>query len=156
MNDVRASVTWRRIALWILPALLLAAACRDGSTAPEEHGEPAELELVDLETGALLATFHEELWDGELPTLTVGGGLEVEGVFYDGAGGEIPLEDGFSFNATIATGSQTNVVELGSHGDHMDIEAVGAGTTMIIFQLFHGGHSDWDTLPISLTVAAGG
>lgn len=142
-------------------ALIGVAGCDRSSTDPiDDHGEPAAAAVYDRSSGELLAETHGTggniHWDGGLPDLAVGAGLEVDVVFFDGEGHEIPFDEGFEVRARLADGAPEGVVEVAAHLDHLDIEAVGEGTTELVFMLWHGGHADWETPPLPVTVVQGG
>lgn len=154
----------RRFSTRILPAVTFAAvaalaACDNPVDADEDHGEPVGVELLDRATGAQLAItdlaggIH---WDGELPPLHVGDEVAVNARFFDAAGNTIPLGGEYEVRASLATGAPTGIVALSNHGDHIDIEGVAVGETRIVFMLWHGGHSDWNSPAITVAVEAEG
>ncbi|MEX2528151.1 MAG: hypothetical protein WEA09_10985 [Gemmatimonadota bacterium] len=146
--------------MWLasLPTLALVSACdRNSPTDPvDEHGEPVGMELLDQATGERLAWTHGTgasiHWDGGLPHLDEGDEMAVAARFLDAEGREIPLGGEFELRATLAPGATSGVVALTNHGDHVDIEALEEGEAQLVFQLFHGGHSDWDSPPIAVEV----
>jgi hypothetical protein len=137
-----------------LVTLLVVTGCDRSSTEPE-HGEPEQLELFNLDTGSIYA-FTEgsgsaQHWDGALPAIPQGTGLEVGLRFLDEDGEEIHLEGEFSANAEILSGG-AGILEITSHGDHLDLEGLAPGTVQVAFQLYHGNHSDWDAPGLAVTV----
>jgi len=143
-----------RMALLLLPLMALAA-CDRSSTAAE-HGEPESLELRVRGSNELVAWTHGTgsalHWDGELPHLHPGEEIALNAIFRDADGNTIPLGGEYSVNAILAPGSPTGIVELTPHGDHVDIEGLAVGVASIIFQLYHGNHSDWDAPAIAIEV----
>ncbi len=151
-----------RGAACVLLALFLATlpGC-DRSSTSAEHGEPASLELRERGgTGALLAwtegTGSQLRWEGGLPTLQPGDEIALDATFRDDDGHTIPLVGEFTVNALLATGSPSGIVTIAPHGDHVDLEALAPGTVGIVFQLFHGNHSDWESPALELVVTAAG
>lgn len=153
MHSHRVNRSPHRLALLPIVALLaIAAGCDRGSTEPDDHGEPATLELRDHATGDLLAIYDGTSWDAALPHLHSDEETAVRTTFRDEDGDVIPLGGEFTANAMLAAGSPQGVVALTAHGDHIDIEALAEGTVFLIFQLYHGSHADWDAGPIALEV----
>lgn len=156
MSNLSAT-RWKRW-VWMasLPTLALLSACDRSPTDLDDHGEPVGMELLDQATGVRLAWTHGTgasiNWDGGLPHLDEGDEMAVAARFLDAEGREIPLGGEFEVRATLAPGAPAGVVALANHGDHVDIEGLEGGETQLIFQLFHGGHSDWDSPPIAVEV----
>jgi hypothetical protein len=152
---------------WLILAAFMAAglaACdRDSPTDPgngDEHGDPVAAQVFDRSTGELLAYTHGVgagiHWDGGVPHLEVGEEIALDVVFLDEDDREVPLTDEFEVRARFADGAPEGVIEFSNHGDHIDVEAVGAGTTEIVLMLWHGGHSDWDSPPLQIHVEVEG
>lgn len=137
-----------------LLSLLLVAGC-DRSTTEPEHGEPDQVELYDLDSGTVYAftegSGNARHWDGALPAIPQGTSLEVGVRFFDEEGDEVPLEGEYWAAAEIRSGG-TGILEVHSHGDHLDLEGLAPGTVQVVFQLFHGNHSDWDSPELAVTV----
>jgi len=141
--------------LSLLP-LLVIAGC-DRSTTEAEHGDPEQVQLRDHDSGQLYAftsgTGSARTWNGTLPSLRVGESLEVEVRFLDHDGHTIPLGGEYSAGASLVSGSPAGILAIISHGDHLDIEGLAAGTVQVRISLNHGNHSDWDSPPLSVTVS---
>jgi hypothetical protein len=139
----------------LLGLLLSVLGCGRSSTG-SEHQDPAQLELRNRATEALLA--HTEgigagqQWVGAIPALGIGETLAVNTLFRDDDGDLIALGGEYTANAVLATGSSGGIVELTGRPDHVEIRGIGAGTVQVIFQIFHGNHSDWNAPPIQITV----
>jgi len=139
----------------------LAACDRSPTASEDDHGEPVAAQVFARASGELLAYTHGTgagiHWDGSIPHLEVGEEIALNVVFLDDEDRPIPLGGEFELRARLATGTPIGVVELSDHGDHIDVEAVGPGQTQIVFMLWHGGHSDWDSpgLTINVEVAGG-
>lgn len=139
-----------------LIAVVTLAACGDRSPTEVDHGEAVAAEVRDRDSGERLAWTHGEgssiHWEGSLPQLAVGEGIEVDVVFLDENGTQIPLGGEFEARAEVASGAPSGVIQIEAHGDHVDIEALEVGETEIVFHLWHGGHADWSTPAIALHV----
>jgi hypothetical protein len=141
-----------------LIAVVGLSGCDRSSTDPvDDHGEPVAAEVFNRDTGELLAETHGTgaaiHWDGSIPTLAVGGGIEVDVVFLDEVGNAIPLGGGeYEVRARLANGAPEGVIGIVNHVDHIDIEGVGEGSTQIVFMLWHGGHADWETPELEISV----
>jgi hypothetical protein len=123
-----------------------------------EEGEPVAVELYERGTQNLIAETHgtgEDIhWEGDFPALAVGEEIEVDVVFLTAAGEPITLAGDVRVEARIAEGADEGVVALASHTDHVDVEAVAAGTTEVIFAFWHGDHEDWAPPAIAVTVTS--
>jgi hypothetical protein len=144
----------------LVPALALfavagLAAC-DNPVEADEHGEPVAAQLLDRDTGVMLAETHGSgsgiHWDGGIPHLHPGEGIELDVIFLDENGNEIPLGGEFTVGVELASGAPTGIVSFELHGDHVDLEGVAVGTTSLVFSLNHGSHSDWDSPAIEVEV----
>lgn len=144
----------------IIPVLaigLLLFSCSDNSTGPDtDPVEVTRVNLVDRDSGEEIAHTHGSgdsmHWHGSLPHLHPGEEIEVNVEFLDADGNVIALGGEYTVQAHLASGSDDGVVELSSHGDHVDVEAVGEGNVEIIFSLWHGDHSEFDAPAIGLEV----
>lgn len=141
-----------------LLAVVGLSGCDRSSTDPvDDHGDPAAAEVLNRDTGELLAetqgTGAAIHWDGGIPTLLVGTGIEVDVVFLDEDGITIPLGVGeFEVRARLADGAPEGVIGITNHVDHIDIEGVAEGVTQIVLMLWHGGHADWETPELEISV----
>jgi len=148
--------TPRSLALPLLLLPLLFAAGCDRSPSEGGHRDPVAAEVVERATGSVLArttgSGSNLQWDAALPPLAPGSALSIEVRFLDRDGAAIPLGGEYSVQASLATGSPTGRVTITSLGDYVNLQGVAAGTVQLVFALWHGGHSDWDSPPISLTI----
>lgn len=144
----------------IIPVLavgLLVYSCSDSSTGPDtELVEVTRVNLVDRDSGTEFAHTHgtgsSMHWHGSLPHLHPGEEIEVNVEFIDANGDVIQLGGEYTVQAQLASGSDTGVIEMSNHGDHVDIEAIGDGEVEIIFSLWHGDHSEFEAPSVALEV----
>lgn len=117
----------------------------------ESEEEPVGAEVYDRESGELLADVHDDHWDGSIE-LAVGDELELDVVFLDEHGDEIPLSGDHTLGIRFADGEPDDVIAFESHGDHADIEAQAEGETAIVLELVHDDHVEWETpaLPVNV------
>jgi hypothetical protein len=133
---------------------IFAAGCDGDPLEPSDHPEAGGIVIVNAETEAVLATSiaRGSAFDNSI-TVPVGGALEVEVFFLDVddlTQRFLPDADGGeSLRATIAN---TAIVSFDFHGDHADFEGLAAGTTTATFDLMHGGHSDYNSGPLTIVV----
>jgi len=156
---IRELMGLRLAAVALLTAGL--AACDSSPTQPaEEEAEPVAAQVFNRATGELLAYTHGTgagiHWDGGIPHLDIGEEIALNVVFLDEDGNAIPLGGEFEVRARYAPGAAEDVIVFSNHGDHIDVEAVGAGETRIVLMFFHDGHSDWDSPPLSIHVEVEG
>lgn len=125
----------------------------------DDHGSASEISgisLIDRDSGDELAHTHgtgEDMnWHGTLPHLHSGEGIEIDVVFSDSDGEPITLGEDYTVQARLAEGASEGVVEIESHGDHVEIEAIGEGEVEIIFALWHDDQSEFDAPVISVEV----
>jgi hypothetical protein len=126
------------------------AACSDSPVVPG-HPEPVGVEVFQRGTTERLAYIHGDHWHGRIE-LTHGEEVEVDVHFLDAAGNVIPLSGGYTVRASIATGQPENVVDVHSHGDHLDLEGVGPGETRVVLQFMHGTHVEWTAPALRVVV----
>ncbi len=144
----------------------------DGSTDPisievhEPHDDDEALgtvEIIDRGQTArpVVATWtHDGGWEGELPVLDLAAAerLSLGARIYDGDGQEHTLEeDGeWSVRFWTAEGAEEGIVDLDRddifHGDHVHLYGLEAGTTELVFILWHDDHAEDQTDGIEFTV----
>lgn len=149
---MRTRLNRRFFALLAISAAAGFVACDSPLDPDDSHGDPAEVELYDRATGELLANTHGDHWDGGLPHLEIGETIEVDVVFLDEDGDEVPVEDDFTVRALFADGAADDVVEIGDHDDYVEITALADGSTELVFALWHGTHPDWESDPLTVLV----
>jgi len=142
-------------------ALVATAACERQTTEPGHFGAVAEVEIRDRATNTLYLESHGDHWDGPgIPHLHVGEEIALNVHFFDAEGNEANLGGGeFELRVRLADAARDGgvegtpgIVDFSAHGDHADIEGIAEGETYLVFQLYHGNHSDFDTMPIEFEV----
>lgn len=154
----------RLATLLFLASILTLSACDSGN--PDDHdehfGQIEVVEVRELESGDLLAMYDRSLgnsFDSHIH-LHPGDALEVSLEFFDEEGHEAHLGPGEEFSLGIRLAEENRdgvegiegIVAFDTHGDHADIEAIGEGTTWLVFQLMHGSHSDGDAPALEFEV----
>jgi len=109
--------------------------------------EIGEFDVLDGRTGEMTAYWHNDHWHESLPDIPVGESVPIEGVFADTEGRVLPLgeDEQFQFDARLDEGAPEDVVEIESHGDHVELHGLEANRTLLVFELRHDGEVLWDT-----------
>lgn len=178
MGNEPVATRRRLLAMGVSVATLSIAGCLgddtagDGDDANETTGEDradenetedgeddhddlvADVALVDRDTDEEVAYAHDDHWDGDLPPIPLDGAVSLEGVFEDGDGKEITVgeDEEYQLGADLAEGAQEGIVEVESHGDHVDLSGGGVGRTDLLFSLLHGDHADWESPAITAEI----
>jgi len=150
-----SSKVFRSMGVFALAGALMAtAACERSATDPGHFGTVTEVEIRDRATNTLYLESHGDHWDGPgIPHLHVGEEIALNVHFFDAAGNEADLGGGeFELRVRLADEGTPGIVDFSAHGDHADIEGVAEGVTHLVFQLWHGGHTDFDTMPVEFEV----
>ena len=113
----------------------------------------SEVEILDRapDPHEQVARWHDDHWDGELPTVPLDDNISLGGRFEDENGNEADLGATYEFRVRLADGAQ-EIVEFDYHGDHLHIIGLEAGETEVVFQLWHDDHADFETDPIPVTI----
>lgn len=144
-----------------LSLVALAAACDRHPNEPDDHAQPASVELIDRDSGTRLAWTHGTgasiHWDGGLPHLHEGEAMAVNVRFLRANGSEIQLGGEYTVRARLAQQGEgavgvPGIVDIENHGDHVDITGLAHGETHLVFMLWHGGHADFVTPAIAVEV----
>lgn len=144
----------------LLSAAVLATACSDDPTGPslEDRIDEIAVVLVDLRDGSgHVSHTHgvgaEMYWHGDLH-LHPGDEVELEVTFLDAAGDTLSLLDSgeITLSAALAPGMPSGVVEVESHGDHLEVVAIGEGEISVTLSLMHDGHADFTTPGLTVEV----
>ena len=134
----------------VLAATAMLTACDDG-TGPEDHREAVGMVITDQNNTTLVTVNASRQVTGSL-TVARGAARHLEVYFVDEDGDRFQLEDGddeFRLEVDVANPS---IAAIDSHGDHMDLEGLAAGTTTAEFKIMHGNHPDYESGDIPITV----
>ena len=109
--------------------------------------EVAEFDVLDGRTGEVTAYWHVDHWHESVPDVPVDDSVPIDAVFADPEGRVLPLgeDEQFQFDARLADGAPEGVVEIDSHGDHLELHGLEEGRTLLVFELRHDGDVLWDT-----------
>lgn len=140
----------------VAAVVLLSAAC-DNPVQPEDHPEAGGVLIRAAGTGAVLAlSVGANVAFSEPLELTASEVLEVEILFLDASDPDDlelafhPDEDeGESLSVVVANEA---IVTYADHDDHGDFTAHAAGETTVTIELLHGGHPDFRSGPLTITV----
>lgn len=126
------------------------AGCEDATGSDDDHEEAFGMVITNQNNVALASVNAQRQVTG---TLTVQAGadqhLRVYFLDEDGARFEVDDDDGEELRWTVAN---TAVAEIAAHDGHHDLEGKAAGNTTVVFQIWHGSHSDYDSPAIPITV----
>ncbi|OIB57896.1 hypothetical protein [Natrialba sp. SSL1] len=127
----------------------------DDSDHDDDHGhiDIETFELVDRDTDDVSAYVHDDHWDDGPLLVPVDGFVSVSAYVEDGHGDELALGDDeeYTLNARFADGAQ-EIVDIETHGDHLDISGEETGFTDLVFQIWHGDHADWESPALEVEV----
>lgn len=114
-----------------------------------------EFEVYDRQTGDEIAYWHGDHWHGNLPDVPVDGSAGVEAVIEDDEGRVLPIgeDEQFQLDATFPELADEDVVEIESHGDHVEFHGREVGTTRIVFELVGDGDVIWDTSEDNISIS---
>ncbi len=121
---------------------------------PEEF-TPAEFEIIDPRTDEVAAYWHDDHWHGGIPDVPLDGHIALD-VHVEDADGRVPPlgEDGaFQIAARLADGAPDGIVEIESHGDHVEFHGEDDGQTLVVFELRDGDDIVFDTSDDDITVS---
>ena len=112
-----------------------------------ETVEIAEFDVLDGRTGEMTAYWHVDHWHESVPDVPVGDSVPIDAVFADPEGRILPLgeDEQFQLDARLADGAPEGIVEIESHGDHLELHGLDDGRTLLVFELEHDGKVLWDT-----------
>jgi hypothetical protein len=139
-----------RAALALLATTVLAA-CGDDGTGPEDDHQEAVGMVITRDNATLVSVNSARQVTGSL-TVGAGSGDHFNVFFVDEDGDRFQLEEDDDEHSLAWTVANESVAHVHSHGDHLDLEGVAAGSTTVVFSIMHGGHSDYDSPPIPITV----
>ncbi|MFC4543545.1 hypothetical protein ACFO5R_16585 [Halosolutus amylolyticus] len=118
----------------------------DDHDEDHDHLEIETFDVVDRNTGEVVVDVHGDHWHGDPLLVPLGDHRSFEAHVEDDHGDEIVFGDDeeYTLDVRLVDGAQ-EIVELESHGNHLDITGAEAGRTEIVFQLRHGDHADWES-----------
>ncbi len=114
--------------------------------------EAAGAEVFRAGTDDRLAYVHGDHWHGSLPHIHTGEDLSLAIRFVDENGEVVELTGEYRLAPEWAEGAATDVVSIQFEGDQVDIHGVAEGKTSIVFQLWHGDHTEYVTPPLGIEV----
>jgi hypothetical protein len=140
-----------RAALALLATTVLAA-CGDDGTGPEDDHQEAVGMVITRDNATLVSVNSARQVTGSL-TVGAGSGDHFNVFFVDEDGDRFQLEAGDDEHSLEWTVANEAVAVIDSHGDHMDLDGISAGSTTVEFRLMHGNHSDYTAplIPIVVT-----
>lgn len=124
-----------------------AAACSDSTGV--EHADAEGLEIVDAATNQVIVRVNAQRQVTGGLSVAAGGERAIEIHFLDDDGDRMALDSDETLTWTIANPA---IAALGEHGGHHDLEGLQAGSTTVEFQITHGGHFDYQSPLIPITV----
>ena len=125
------------------------AAC-DSSTEPEDHEEAVGVVVLDRATKQTLVTVNASRQVTGSLSVKAGAERAIE-VWFVAEDGDrfLPDEDDHKLAIRVADATRARIE---SHGDHMDLVGLQAGATTVVFAVEHGGHDDYRSEAIPITV----
>jgi hypothetical protein len=135
----------------VLAATVALGAC-DSTTEPDDHQEAAGVVITDESNNTLVSINAARQVTGTL-TVQAGQARHLDFYFVDEDGDRFQLEAGDDEHSLEWTVANEAVAVIDSHGDHMDLDGISAGSTTVEFRLMHGNHSDYTAplIPIVVT-----
>ncbi|MFC7232848.1 metal ABC transporter substrate-binding protein [Saliphagus sp. GCM10025308] len=134
----------------------------DNDDNESEHDDDSESLSVDefellTSSGDVTATWHDDHWDGGVPPVPADGSIELEAaVQVDGEDLALGANESHQLGARVADDGSTDVLEIESHGDAVEIRGRESGQTRVIFELRRDDERVWDSSadPLRVEVAA--
>lgn len=140
-----------RAGLLTAAALLILPGCSDSPTEVHDDPEPVAVEVFVRGTDNRIAYTDDDHWHGSI-TLAVGEEIEVDVHFLDDQDDIIPLGGEYTVVADIAPGAPTDIIDVASHGDHLDIDGEAVGQTSILLHFWHDDHAEWTAPALTVVV----
>ena len=119
------------------------------------HEEEAvsQFDVIDRDTDEVTAYVHGDHWDGSFPHIDEDEHISLGAYIEDGHGDEVELDgDHYELRVKLAEGATEDVVSFDYHGDHLHIIGDHHGETVVVFQLYHDDHVEYETPPITVEV----
>lgn len=140
-----------RAALALMATAVLAA-CEDDSTGPDhDHEEAVGMVITDQNNTTLVSVNAGRQVTGSL-SVAAGAGRHLSVYFVAEDGDRFQIEESDTEHSLDWTVANEAIAVIDSHGDHMDLDGVSAGSTTVVFSIMHGNHSDYDSPAIPITV----
>lgn len=134
----------------VLALALFGAACSNPVEDDDHHEEAAGLVVEDLQGNVLASVNASRAVTGGI-TLQAGQEREVRVTFVAADGDRITLDgDEFGLDATVANTGVATWTQVADTGGR--IAGASAGSTTVVFDLTHGGHPDYRSPEIPVTV----
>ncbi|GAB7019893.1 hypothetical protein JCM18750_27540 [Halostagnicola bangensis] len=139
---------------------LLAATGTVATEAGEDDAtlDVSTVELVDAESGEVVAVLEDGEWDGSLPAIeeppleqSGSAALTLEADAEDEDGNEIDLGE-YDLGAEPADGTDDELVSVDERGDAVHLDGSGEGETDLVFVLRDGGAVAYETPSITADV----
>lgn len=118
-----------------------------------EEASITRFDIVDRQTDEVVADVHDDHWHGELPTIPVDDRVSLGAIVEDEDGDEIPLSEKYELRVRLEDDAD-DIVSFEYHGDHVHLLGEEEGESVVVFQVWHGDHADYETPPIDVTVAS--
>lgn len=151
----------------LIPAIIFLAGCERSHDHDNGHEELEEVRIIDRSNNQIIGTWtHADGWDvdvlyelsesAEEDRTRVSLGARI----FNNHGDEIPLgrNEEFEVRYWLAQDAQEGIIDFSFtddqlyHGDHVHIYGLAQGETEIEFTLWHGGHADAATTPVTFRV----
>lgn len=133
----------------VLALALFGAACENPVEDHDDHEDAAGVVVEDLQGNVLARVDASRNVTGGI-TLQSGQQREVRVTFLADDGDRIVLEDEFGLDATVANTGVATWTQIAHTGGRLAGTSV--GSTTITFDLTHGGHPDYTSPAIPVTV----
>ena len=118
-----------------------------GHEYPEENLRLDDFDIWDLRTNGQLGYWHVEHWHGGVPDVLLDASVPVGITIEDVNDRIVPLgkDETYWVDARIADGEDEGVVDIESHGDHVEFHGRELGDTAVVFEVYREGERIYDT-----------
>jgi len=113
---------------------------------PEENLRLNEWNIIDLRSDQQLGYWHTDHWHGGLPDVELDDSLPIGIVLEDTESYVVPLgeDEEYRLDARVADGEDA-IVDVESHGDHVEFHGRELGNTAVVFEIRRGDELIYDT-----------
>ena len=110
-----------------------------GREYPPENLRLGEWDIIDLRGDQQLGYWHNGHWHGGIPDVELDSSVPVGIVLQDNDDYVVPLGENeeYQLDARIADG-EDEIVEVESHGDHVEFHGRELGSTAAVFEIWRG------------------